>query len=152
PDGAFRVDLPNGRYGAYLFLNPVVGFNWEQGARVKLNGREHVVLAGRSQEEVRREVLSGESWDFRPGAWVWEGLVRRPYFPPTEVVYGEVADRHLLVELPRGVALRALVLFPEADKTAALAELGRLNYLLAESWDVAHPWVKGDVAVRAHYI
>ncbi|MBI3987227.1 MAG: hypothetical protein HY343_09920, partial [Lentisphaerae bacterium] len=42
-----------------------------------------------------------------------------------------------------------MAIFREADKTAALAELGRLNYLLAESWDVSHPWVRGNYARRA---
>jgi hypothetical protein len=151
-DTPFRVDLPNGRYGLSIFATPVSGFNWAKGGLLKVNGKEQVLIDPRTPAEVRQAALGGETWDYRPGACVWESLVRPAYFPPTNVLFSEVTDGHLLLEFPGSVALRTIVIFPEEDKAAALQELARLNFLLAESWDVAHPWVKGDYATRAHYI
>lgn len=151
-DAPFRVDLPNGRYGVALFAAPVNGFQWATGGIVKVNGKDQVLISPRSETEVRQAALGGESWDYRPGACVWESLVRPAYFPATNVLEAEVTDGHLLLDLPRGLALRTIMIFPAADRAEALRELGRFNYLLAESWDVAHPWVKGDYARRAHYI
>jgi hypothetical protein len=149
-DAPFRVDLPKGRYGIFVFGAPTGnGFQWAKGLPLKVNGRDHLLLEPRSTAEVRRAALGGEAWDFRPGACVWEALVKQPYYPPLNVVYEEAIDGRLLIEFPKALALHALLIFPEADKEAALRELGRLNYLLAESWDVAHPWIKGGYARRS---
>ena len=148
----FRVDLPNGRYGVHLFATPNRRYRWSKGADVKLNGTDHALLAPRTEEEVRREALSGETWDYRPGACVWQALVRRPYFPPTNVLYTEVTDGRLVVEMPNTLSLRWIIVFPEADKTEALKELGRLNVLLAESWDVSHAWIAGAHAEKVRYL
>ncbi|MBI3987226.1 MAG: hypothetical protein HY343_09915 [Lentisphaerae bacterium] len=77
-DAPFRVDLPPGRYGLYVFGAPYHGHQWSKGLTVKINGRVHTLLAPRTDEEVRRMALSGEAWDFRPGSCVWEALVRPP--------------------------------------------------------------------------
>jgi hypothetical protein len=147
PDAPFRVDLPRGRYGISVIGAPAgSGFAWAKGLAMKVNGREHLLLGPRTPAEVRRLALGGEVWDFRPGPCVWESLVRHPYYPPLEIVYEENAEGRLLIEFPRTLALHGLLIFSEADKPAALKELGRLNYLLAESWDVSHPWIKGSYA------
>lgn len=155
-DASFRVDLPNGRYGVVVVAQPAPGygetFAWRKGLTVKLNGKEHSVLEPRTDAEVRQIVLGAEAWDFRPGACVWEALVRPQFFPPTRVVFTEVIDGSLRIELPPASRWHALLVFPEEDKEAALRELGRFNYLLAESWDVAHPWVSGGTARRLRYI
>lgn len=151
-DASFRVDVPSGRHGIYLMANPVNGFDWQQGATLKVNGKPHVLIRPKKPEDVHRLAFGGETWDFQPGACVWEALVRPAFFPPTETIYADAVDGRLLLEMPKGVALRMLMVFPEKDREAALKEIGRFNFLMAESWDVAHPWVKGDFAERGKYI
>jgi len=151
-DSPFRIDLPNGRYGLYLFAAPAQGFPWPRGGAVTINGKEQQFIAPRDETAVRRMALGGETVDYRPGLCVWEALVRDPYYPPTTVVYADVSDGQLLLDLPRTLSLHALMIFPAADREEALQEIGRWHYLLAESWDVSHPWVKGGYAERAHYI
>lgn len=151
-DSPFRVDLPNGRYGVYLFAAPGQGFSWPRGGVVRLNGREQTFLRPHDDSAVRRLALGGEWVDYRPGLCVWEALVRPAYYPPTTVVYADVTDKHLLIELPPNVSLHALMVFPEEEKEEALREIGRWHFLLAESWDVSHPWVKGRHAEAARYI
>ena len=152
PDAAFRIDVPNGRHGVLVLATPERGFRWSEGMEAEINGVRHVLLAGKSPQEVRRMALGGEAWDYRPGACVWEELVRQAYYPPTRVVVAEATQGHLSIVVPESVALRAVVVFPEAERDEALAELGRLNFLMAESWDVTHGWVKGDAAERLRYI
>lgn len=149
PDAPFRVDVPKGRYGVFVFGAPGYGYQWAQGLNLKINGREHKLLAPRNDAEVRKTALSGETWDFRPGACVWEALVRQPYYPSFEMAYEEAMEGRLLIEFPKTLALHGLIVFPESEKETALKELSRLNYLLAESWDVAHPWVKGTYARKS---
>ena len=155
-DCPFRVDLPRGRYGIYCFATPssynYKTFDWKKGGTLKINGQEHVLIEPRNEEELRQAALSGETWDYRPGACVWEGLMRKPFYPETKVVHADAAQGHLLLEFSKGLMLRGIFIFPEQHKDAALKELGRFNYLLAESWDVSHPWVKGDAVERLRYI
>lgn len=150
-DCPFRVDLPNGSYGVCILAAPG-RVEWAKGLAVKLNGKEQLLLNPRTEAEVRQMALGGEAWDFRPGACVWEGLMRPAYYPPTNVLYADVADGHLLLEFPPTLALRAILVFAAAHKEQALKQLGRLNCLLAESWDVSHPWVKGSYAEKIRYI
>lgn len=152
PDAPFRVDVPNGRYGIHIWATPASGHNWEAGMSVKVNGQAQPLLAGMKSEAVRTAFLSGEDWDYRPGYSLWESLVRPAYFPATQPVYAEVTEGFLGIELPPSVTLRTIAVFPEGDKAAALKELGRLNFLLAEAWDVCHSQVKGEFAARARYI
>lgn len=151
-DAGFRVDVPNGRYVVWTLATPVRGFDRAGGAKAKVNGVEMPWIPAKSREQLRRDALSGEAWDYRPGACLWEQLVRGPYYPATYPLTAEAKDGALTIEFPSRVALRALVIFPEADREAAMRELGRLNFLLAESWDVAHPWIKGALAKRERYI
>jgi len=152
PDVPFRIDVADGRWGIYVVANPVQGFDWSRGGTIKVNGEPHVLIPPRSKEELRLMAFGGEAWDFRPGSCVWEALVRPAYFPPTNVVWADATEGRLLLELPRAVAYRMLMVFPEKDKEEALREIGRVNLLMAESWDTAHPWVKGPDAERARYI
>ncbi|MBM4030416.1 MAG: hypothetical protein FJ291_01365 [Planctomycetes bacterium] len=150
-DCPFRIDLPNGAYGVCILAAPG-RIEWAKGVSVKLNGKDHLLLNPRTEAEVRQMALGGEGWDFRPGACVWESLVRPAYYPPTNVLYTEVTDGHLLIEFPPTLALRTILIFAAADKEEALKQIGRLNYLLAEAWDVSHPWVKGSYAEDIRYI
>ncbi|MBM4038808.1 MAG: hypothetical protein FJ290_09860 [Planctomycetes bacterium] len=170
-DCPFRIDLPNGAYGVYILAAPG-RVEWPKGVSVKLNGKDHLLLSPRTEAEVRQMALGGEAWDFRPGACVWEGLVRPAYYPSdtqfvvppsgglqeprkrgtTNVLYAAVTEGHLLIEFPPTLALRAIMVFAAADKDEALKQIGRLNYLLAEAWDVSHPWVKGSYAEKIRYI
>jgi hypothetical protein len=150
-DAPLRIDLPNGRYGIFVFGAPTGGgFQWANGLKALVNGKPQTLLAPRTEAEVRRTALGGEAWDYRPGACVWEALVREPYYPAMELLSAEVTAGRLLLEFPRTLALHALIVFPEAEREAARKELGRLNYLLAESWDVSHPWIKGHYAARSN--
>jgi len=151
-DCPLRIDAPEGRCGVWILATPMRGFSWEKGAEVEINGKRHALIRSRSQAQVRRMALGGESWDFRPGACVWEQLVRQPYYPPTELIFVDAGQGRLDITLPEAVALRAVGVFAEADKDQALAELGRLNFLMAESWDTTHGWVKGDAAERLRYL
>ena len=147
-DEPVRIEVPNGRYGVHVFATPGVRYAWSKGAVVKLNATEHVLFEPRTDDEVRRAALGGETWDYRPGACVWEALVREPYFPATPVLYAQVTDGKLSVEVPPTLSVRWIIVFPEADRVEALKELGRLNFLLAESWDVSHAHVAGPHAEK----
>jgi hypothetical protein len=151
-DSPFRVDLPNGKYGLWVLAAPTRPVAWTTGIVVKLNGAEAVLLPPQTPGDVRRRALGGEEVDYRPGLCVWESLVRPAYYPPLRVVYGTVTDGQLVIEFPDTVALHALVLFPAEIDGPALDELVRLNYLMAESWDVSHPWVKAGYAERIRYM
>lgn len=67
-DSPFRVDLPKGRYGVAILGAPGYGHPWSKVLTVKVNGKEHVLLPPRTDDELRRVALAGEAWDFRPGA------------------------------------------------------------------------------------
>ncbi|HYF50932.1 MAG TPA: hypothetical protein VEJ63_16070 [Planctomycetota bacterium] len=156
-DSPLRIDVPDGRYGVWLCAAPSkFGYNpledLTKGRTIKINGADAMIIKPRTPQEIRRMALGGEAWDYRPGACIWEELVRPAYYPPTDVVYAQAKDGHLLLEIPPNVALGGIIVFPEQHKEAALKELGRLNYLFAESWEVAHPWVKADAALRGGYI
>ncbi len=148
----FRADVPDGRYGICVIATPGSGFQWPKGATIRVGGKDYSLFTARADEEARRARLSGELWDFRPGTCIWEELVRPPFYPRTEMVFAEAVNGHLLLEFPRTIEVRAVFVFPEKSREEALKELGRFNYLMAESWDVSHAWVKGDVAERARYI
>jgi hypothetical protein len=149
-DSPLRVDLANGRYGIWLLAAPSTGFPWSSGGTVRVNGVEQTLFEPRDADQVRRLALGGESWDFRPGACVWEALVRPAYYPEARLLTADVTDGRLLLDFHSPVSLHALAIFPEADRAEAVKELGRLNFLLAESWDVSHPWIKGNYAARAN--
>jgi hypothetical protein len=136
----------------WLFATPVDASVWTKGVSATVNGQAQPLFPARSQEELRRVALAGELWDYRPGSCLWTELVREAYFPAASLLAADVRDGHVLLELPPGLALRAVVLFPEADREEALREIGRLEYLLAESWDVAHAWVRGAFAEQDRYI
>ena len=148
----FRADVPDGRYGICVIATPGSGFQWSKGATIRVGGKDYPLFTARTDEEARLARLSGELWDFRPGTCIWEELVRPPFYPRTQMAFAEAVDGHLLLEFPRTIEVRAVFVFPEKSREEALKELGRFNYLMAESWDVSHAWVKGDVAERARYI
>ncbi|HYF50931.1 MAG TPA: hypothetical protein VEJ63_16065 [Planctomycetota bacterium] len=156
PDSPIRVDVPNGQYGVYLMAYPTGGwgqtYSWRKGLKVKLNGGEQEILPVRTDEQVNQITWSGEAWDYRPGYCLWEQLYRPHALPFTKPASASVTDGHVLIELPQESYVRAIFIYPKADEPAALKELGRINYLLAESWDVTHPWVKGDFAEQGRYI
>lgn len=152
PDSPLRIDLPNGRYGLLCLAAPSHNYSWSKGGVIKANGQELVFFPPRPESEVRRLALGGEEVDFRPGLCVWEALVRPAYYPATQVVEATVSDGRLLLELASTFSWHGLILFPIEDREVALKELGRLNYLLAESWDVSHPWIKADPARNLRYI
>lgn len=148
-DAPLRLDVTPGRHGILVFGAPTGnGFSWDKGLMFKVNGREHTLLAPRSKEEVRRVALGGETWDYRPGSCVWEELVREPYYPPMQIVYENAEQGRLDLEFPPYLALHALFVFPEKEREAACQELGRFNFLMAESWDVSHPWIRASYAAR----
>jgi hypothetical protein len=151
-DSPLRFDVPNGRWGVWLFATPVQASVWTKGVSATVNGQAQPLFPARSQEELRRLALAGELWDYRPGSCLWTELVRDAYFPRAEPLTADVKDGHVSLELPPGLALRAVILFPEEDRDKALREIGRLEYLLAESWDVAHAWVRGAFAEKDRYI
>jgi hypothetical protein len=151
-DAPLRIDVPAGRYGVHVIGAPGHGHVWAKGMTVRIHGRETRLLEPHSDAEVRRLALGGELVDYRPGLCVWEELVRPAYYPPLQTVYADAIDGHLLLEFPTTLSLHALLVFPSADKEAALREIGRLNYLMAESWDVSHPWVRRGYAEKVRYI
>jgi hypothetical protein len=151
-DSPLRFDVPNGRWGVWLFATPVQASVWTKGVSATINGQAQSLFPARSQEDLRRVALAGELWDYRPGSCLWAELVRDAYFPSARLLATDVKDGHVSLELPLGLALRAVILFPEEDRAEALREIGRLEYLLAESWDVAHAWVRGAFAEKDRYI
>lgn len=151
-DSPLRFDVPNGRWGVWLFATPAQASVWTKGVSAIVNGQAQPLFAARSQEELRRVALAGELWDYRPSSCLWTELVRDAYFPSARLLAANVKDDHVSVELPPGLVLRAVILFPEEDRAEALREIGRLEYLLAESWDVAHAWVRGAFAEKDRYI
>ena len=152
-DSPFRVDLPNGRYGIYFL--PYAGSGWAELVHatgrlaLKVNGREEDIYPALTAEQARRQSWAGEAWDWRPGSSLWQELVWPLSGRADKVVYADVTDGQLLLEFPYA---RAIIIFPEADKDEALKELGRFKYLLAESWDVSHPWVQGPFAQSTRYL
>jgi hypothetical protein len=151
-DAPFRIDLPNGRYGIAVRACPVRGYDWKLGMRAKINGKDHILLDPMTEREVRDLALAGEDWDYRPGHCTWKERVQPGYFPATRIVYADTAAGHLLLDFPANINLMSLAVFPEGVKDVALPELGRLEYLLAESWDVSHPLVRGEVAAKDRYV
>ncbi len=159
-DSAVRVDVPNGRYGISIFATPAKAtdfttFDRAAGGKVTINGQQTTFLKAKTDSELRAIALSGETWDFRPGASVWEDLVHEVYYPKTENVFVTVTDGKLVFDFPKTIALRSIVIFPAgttSDEQESVKELGRMNYLMSESWDIAHPWVKGDYANDNRYI
>jgi hypothetical protein len=151
-DSPLRFDVPNGRWGIWVFATPVQPSVWAKGASATVNGEAQPLFPARSEDEVRHMALSGENWDYRPGSCLWAELVRDATSPAARLLSTDVKNGHVLLEVPPGLALRALILFPEADRQEAERELGRLEYLLAESWDVAHAWVRGAFAEKDRYI
>jgi hypothetical protein len=144
-DAPLRIDLPAGKYSLAVIGAPQQAAAWNEGTKLRVNGHDERLLAPRSADELRRTALSGETWDYRPGVCVWEELVRPVFYPPLELVTAE-SDGKLEIEFPPLFALHALIVFPLAEREEAVRELGRLNYLLAESWDVSHPWIKANYA------
>lgn len=151
-DSPLRFDVPNGRWGVWLFATPVQPSVWTKGVSAVINGQTQELFAARSQAALREVALAGERWDYRPGSCLWTELVRDAYFPSASLLSTEVKDGRVLLEIPPGIALRAVVLFPEEDREEALREVSRLEYLLAESWDVAHAQVRGPFAEKDRYI
>ena len=151
-DAPFRIDAAPGRYGIHIFAAPPAGMDWAKGLTVKVNGQDQVLYAPRDAAAVREMALGGERWDYRPGACVWESLVRQPFYPPTEVLYADAPDGRLLLDLPKGLFLRTMMVFDVKNKEAALRQIGRFNFLLAESWDVSHPLVRSGFAASVNYI
>jgi hypothetical protein len=148
----FRVDLPNGRYLVQILPGRVQFFHIHDGrneTRAVLNGVTNVLYKGWKPDDVRQNALAGQLWDYRPGACVWEGLVRPAYFGPAAPIEVEVTDGSLVLQPPCG--LHALLIFPASEKEEGLREIGRLNYLLAESWDCSHGWIKGSAAAALAY-
>jgi hypothetical protein len=145
-DAPFRVDLPNGRWGVYVFAYPGRGWAENQlakdGLTIQLNAHSHEIYPALDDDEAHRLAYSGESWSYRPGACVWEELIRAPFYPEANIAFANVDNGRLLIEVPDNVPLRAIMMFPVEAEDAAVNELGRFNYLLAESWDVSQPWVK----------
>lgn len=151
-DAPLRFDVPNGRWGVWLFATPVHASVWTKGVSATVNGKAQLLFPARSQEELRRVALAGELWDYRPGSCLWTELVKDTYFPAARLLAADVKEGHVSLELPPGLALRAVILFPDEDRQEALREIGRLEYLLAESWDVSHAWVRGAFAQKDRYI
>jgi hypothetical protein len=151
-DAPFRIDIPNGRYGVAVRACPARGYDWKRGMAAKINGKEHILLDPMTEHEVRDLALAAEGWDYRPGHCTWKERVQPGCFPATRIVYADADAGHLLLDLPANINLMAIVVFPERIKDTALKELGRLEYLLAESWDVSHPLVRGELAAKDRYI
>lgn len=162
-DAPFRIAVPKGRWGVCIFAYPGSGYFENTiahaGLTVKINGKSHEVYPKLNKEEEHRIRYGKEDWDYRPGACVWEELLRDAVYPPARVAYVDVPEGTLDIAFPTSFPnrhyafkVRTIAVFPDADKEAAQAELGRLNYLLAESWDVTHAWVKGPGAKKKRYI
>ena len=143
-DAPLRVDLPKGRYGVWFL--PFAGAGWgelihaDDALSIAVNGRSLPIRAALSGAERHRHAWAGEAWDWRPGSSLWNELVWPLSAGPDPVHYVDNTEGHLTFEFPWA---RALILFPEADKEAALRELVRFNALLADSWDVSHALLKG---------
>jgi hypothetical protein len=137
----FRVDVPNGRYGlVFITAVPLYFEHQLREVRATVNGNQYVLIKGRTAAEVRQDALAGQLWDYRPGACVWQALVQPWYVRVAEPITVDVTNGCLLIEKTQ---MHGLMIFPEADREAALQEVGRLNYLLADSWDHSHCWVFG---------
>jgi hypothetical protein len=152
-DAPLRVDLPKGRYGVWFL--PFAGAGWaeldhaDQELSLTVNGVSLPIRPTLKGEERHRQAFAGEAWDWRPGSSLWHELVWPLSAGADPVHYVDNTEGHLTFEFPWA---RALILFAEEDKAAAPREIARLKYLLCESWDVSHAWVKGPYAEAKGYL